>query len=366
MPIISKDNTLEKNSTSLTIDYLNRSSGNDYILGPGDNLKLIVSRFYPELTSFFTIDGEGNANIPKLSRVYLDKLTVKEATQLLNEAYKKFVKYPNVEIQIIRYRPVNIFVSGEVENPGNQILTGSLSIQEFITNNSKDSDSSINDNNNLDSFNTQDNYQTNYFPKVFDALRSVGGITQFTDLSNIQIIRKQSISNGGGSKIATVNFENMLLNGDNTGNIRIYDGDIIKVGKSNVTNTEILQKSILSKITSKFANVFVSGRVERPGNIKVSRAGSLSDAIDMAGGTKVLKGPITFIRFENNGSIDKRKFAFNPRKERGSFKNPFLKDGDIIIVGNSFISSTNQVIKEFTSPFIGIFSTYGLIKAISD
>ena len=59
MPIISKDNTLEKNSTSLTIDYLNSFSGNDYILGPGDSLKLIVSRFYPELTSMYRRD-QGN------------------------------------------------------------------------------------------------------------------------------------------------------------------------------------------------------------------------------------------------------------------------------------------------------------------
>ena len=256
MPIIAKENTLERNLNSLTIDYLNKPRADEYILGPGDNLKLIVSRFYPELTSFLSISGEGTANIPKLNRVYLNQLSVKEATQLLNEAYKKFVKYPNVEIEIIKFRPVNIFVIGEVASPGNQILVGSLSMQTITTNSSGVSNSSMIKNNNLDSFNTQGNYQTNYFPKIFDALRSCGGITQFSDLSNIQIIRKQGISNGGGSKIATVNFEKMLLEGDYTGNIRVYDGDIIKVSKSNVSNNEILQKSILSKISPRFTNVF--------------------------------------------------------------------------------------------------------------
>ena len=111
---------------------------------------------------------------------------------------------------------------------------------------------------------------------------------------------------------------------------------------------------------------FLSGRVERSGNIRVSKAASLSDTIDMAGGAKVLKGPITFIRFENNGTIDKRKFRFNRRKQRGSFENHLLKDGDLIIVGENLLTLSNQVIKEFTSPFIGIFSTYGLIKSISD
>ena len=85
----------------------------------------------------------------------------------------------------------------------------------------------------------------------------------------------------------------------------------------------------------------------------------------MAGGAKMLRGPVTFIRFESNGSIDKRKIRLTKNK-RGQFSNPNLRDGDLIIVGENLISSANEVITEFTSPFVGIFSTYGLIKAISD
>ena len=36
----------------------------------------------------------------------------------------------------------------------------------------------------------------------------------------------------------------------------------------------------------------------------------------MAGGTKVMKGPVTFVRFNNDGTIDKRKFQFK-RKAKG-------------------------------------------------
>ena len=38
----------------------------------------------------------------------------------------------------------------------------------------------------------------------------------------------------------------------------------------------------------------------------------------------------------------------------------------LILVGDSLLSKTSEVINESTSPFVGIFSTYGLIKAISD
>ena len=51
---------------------------------------------------------------------------------------------------------------------------------------------------------------------------------------------------------------------------------------------------------------------------------------------------------------------------RGSFYNPRLKNGDFILVGESALTSFNQITQEFTAPFVGIFSTYGLIKAITD
>ena len=60
----------------------------------------------------------------------------------------------------------------------------------------------------------------------------------------------------------------------------------------------------------------------------ISRAGVLSDAVILAGGTKVIPGPVKFIRYNNDGSMDKREFRFNPKAKRGSYKNPYLKNYD--------------------------------------
>ena len=38
----------------------------------------------------------------------------------------------------------------------------------------------------------------------------------------------------------------------------------------------------------------MTGRVNRPGNTTISKASTLNDAIDIAGGAKVVKGPVTF------------------------------------------------------------------------
>ena len=116
----------------------------------------------------------------------------------------------------------------------------------------------------------------------------------------------------------------------------------------------------------KFLNVSVYGRVNAPGNITVARSAVLTDAIDVAGGIKVLKGPLTYLRFNNDGTIEKRKFSFRKNAKRGSYKNPVLTNGDLIVVGNNAFNITSEIIDEITKPFRGIITTYALIKTISD
>ena len=346
----------------IPLEFLDQLPSNDYIIGPGDTLNIIVSRDLG-LSTQATVDGEGTINLPRLERVYVDGLTINELNSLLNEAYLKYIKIPNVEISISGYRPIRVFVNGEVVNPGLQTMQGSLSL--FRDNGS--GNLAIFENSNNENFaNTNNTEGTNfYFPTVFDAIRASGGITKYSDLSDIQIVRDESITEGSGKKITTLNFEKLLATGDSSQNIRIYDSDVITLKKSKEPNTGFLTKAILSKLNPRFINVVVSGRVNRPGMQTVSRASVLSDAVDMAGGSKVLKGPITFIRFKSDGTIDKRKIKLT-KTRRGQYDNPNLRDGDFILVGNNLLSTTNEVIGEITNPFIGVFSTYGLIKAISD
>jgi len=346
----------------VSVEYLEKLPTNDYIIGPGDSLNINISSDIG-LSSTARIDGEGTIYLPKLGRVFVNGLTINELNSVLNEAYLKFLKFPKVQTIVTKYRPIKVFVTGEVVNPGIQTMQGSLSTDanEIVDNTKGDTNLEIFSNQKI----TQYNYENYYFPTVFDAIRSSGGITQFSDLQNVQIIRNNSITNGSGKIRTTLNLNDLLSFGDVSQNIRIYDQDVIIVERNNESNKNLLTRAILSKMNPKFIEVYVSGRVNRPGMQKVSRAGVLSDAIDMAGGAKALKGPVTFVRFEADGSIDKRKIRFTKNK-RGKYENPNLRDGDLIIVGDNIITTANEVVQEFTSPFVGIFSTYGLIKAISD
>ena len=207
---------------------------------------------------------------------------------------------------------------------------------------------------------------TNYFPTVFDAIRSAGGITRNSKLSEVELIRKNSFSDGGGRKKTILDFEKVIYRGDVTQNIRIYDGDTIKIERDENNNLLQITKAYKSNLNKKFINVIVSGRVKNPGTLSLSKLSTLNDAIDVAGGVKILKGKTRFLRLKDDGTIDKRKIRYSRANVRGSYKNPYLKEGDLIFIDDSFISSTNELVTEITQPLTGVFSTYGLIKAISD
>ena len=116
----------------LDINYLEQLPTNDYILGPGDEIRITISRDYKELDTLVTIDGEGTVYLPKLHRVYISELSVSELNRLLDIAYKKFVKYPEVETRVVSYRPIKVVVKGELENPGIQSLVGSFRVEKLV------------------------------------------------------------------------------------------------------------------------------------------------------------------------------------------------------------------------------------------
>ena len=346
---------------TIGIDYLKKNLPNyDYILGSGDKIEIIVSQEYPELTEVVIIDGEGTINLKKLGRGYVKDLSINELNILLNQAFIKYVKYPSVSVQVINYRPIKVWVEGEVASPGLVNLRGSLS--------------NLKPNLSIDAFSdaiadqlANKNLLTNdrinyYFPTVYDAISQSGGITPFSDLTKIEVIRKSNLMSGKKKITKILNFEKVLY-GDPSDNIRIYDSDIIRVSKTNKENKVLFGKATIAKLNPKYTDVFVFGRVNTTGTIRLSREGVLTDALDISG-IKVLKGPVKFIRFNNDGTIDKREFRYKPKAKRGSYKNPLLKDGDLIVVGTSVFSTTSEVLNEITSPFLGIYSTYSLIKAI--
>ena len=350
----------------------NIPKNNFYILGPGDQLGMKVSEEAKELNSTFVINGEGVANLKRLKRIYVEGLTVEELTSLLNKEYSQYVIKPNIELEILRYRPINVYIDGEVENPGKFIINGSFTLKNnYIT------EGSIQNNKITDPIDNEFVYEeeglsdyletskvevANIYPTLIDLIRQSGGITTNANLKEIIITRKNNLTAGGGRIRTKVNLLKVLNLEDLGQNIRILDGDTIYIPKGDNPSSVDVAKAIKSNINPSTINVYIGGRVEMPGKYKVGRTSSLNDAIAVSGGTKVLKGSTRLIRYNSDGSIDKRKFRYNGNAKVGSLKNPYLRNGDIIFVGKSGFNIASEVLNEATSPLQSLVSIYGLYK----
>ena len=341
----------EDQNPNISTDYLKNSNPNSfYIIGPGDLLTIVVKKEIDSLNGSYLIDGQGYINLPRLKKVYVSGLTINELIRILDEKYVTYLKEPEVDIQIKKYRPVKFLIKGEIATPGLHVLPGSSYAGSPEVN-----------------FEASKNIiLSSYFPSLIDAIRKSEGITVNADLSNIEVIRKNSISTGGGVIKANINLFSFLEENNNEQNIRILDGDIINIPKSNEPSIISIQKAIQTNLNPKFISVIVSGRVENPGNIKVNKTSVLNDAIEIAGGAKIIKGPIRYVKFNNDGNIDRRKFNYSKSAKRGSYSNPYLSNGDIIYVGKGALASSAEVINEVTKPFQGLVTAITLYEFLSD
>ena len=354
-----------QNKNIPTVDYLKKiDPDNFYILGPGDTLELKVSDRAKLLNQTFTINSDGQATLKRLKSVYVSGLTLKELKNILDKKYLDFVKETDVSLNIINYRPLNLVIDGEVLNPGMYKLPGSIgffedtkledldsplrNIEMEDISQSAENGGNLNSNNNV------------FFPTLVDVIKKAGGLTENADASKVKVIRKDNLSNGGGYITTTVNLLNAINGDDTSQNIRVLDGDKIKLAYSKEPIISQIRKSIKSNLNPRFINVYVGGRVENAGQIKISNSAVLTDAILLSGGTKVLKGPVRFLRYKSDGSIDFRQFRYRKRASRGSYKNPYLRNGDIIRVGDTIATNTAEILQEFVSPFLGIYGTYKL------
>ena len=99
--------------------------------------------------------------------------------------------------------------------------------------------------------------------------------------------------------------------------------------------------------------------------MKLPLEASLSDAIDLSGPIKPLS-KIVLIRYAKDGTLIKKNISYSASAKRGSRRNPYLKEDDLISVKNSILWKTTGVLREFTAPFVGIYSTKELIEGFSD
>lgn len=359
-----KDNLSDDN----TIKYT------PYILGPGDSV-LVDLLDVPEYSGVYPIGPDGTIYIPRLRSLYVEGLTVDELRYFLANQFSEYVKKPEVYVTPVAFRPIRVYISGEVVRPGFYYLSGRESLPNYDEKPESAKISLTADSSGAQGVRTKYVDPRNdvgpsidgtklalglQIPTVFDAIRIAGGVTPFSDLRNVTVTRNLPKSSGPNKVRANLDFMQLITDGDESQNIKLFDGDIVNITKSPVELREQLLKAGQTNLNPNFVEVYVTGRVRDPGAKVLPQGVTLDQAIASAGGQKLLRGQVEFIRFNRNGTTDKRKFFLMQSSPAGSFKNPILLPGDIIRVNDSPLSATVTVLNELTSPAVGIYSVYSL------
>jgi len=379
---ISKAETTFSNTKNnqIDIEYLDsKNELEDYIIDTGDSIYL---EFYPanELSGIFPVNEEGELLLPRLDETFVRGLTKSELKTLLEKRYAEFLIDPEIKIRIAGFKSIRVLASGELRNPGFVKFPAYQSVA-FINNDKRNNSDlellmennneklEIGQNSRLNNQSSQDlvvKRSNESLTTISDVIRKAGGITSTTDLSRIEIIRDVPLGKGGGKKRAIIDFNPYIKQSDPTNDIRIFDGDSLFFPKLSKKDKSQISKSILAGISPKFISVNLFGRVETPGVVKLPLEAVLSDAIDLTGPIKPLSGKIVLIRYENDGTVIKKNISYSASAKRGSKRNPYLKEDDLISVKNSFFGKTTGVLKEITAPFVGIYSTKELIEGFTD
>jgi protein involved in polysaccharide export with SLBB domain len=197
----------------------NMATPANYCLGAGD---LVVIDVWGASQQTFegTISPDGVVVIDGVGPIKLAGLTVKQATQTVKSRLSQYYADCSFSLSVGDTRSIQVQVVGDVMVPGTYTLS-SLS-------------------------------------SAFNALYAAGGINEIGTLRDIKVYR-------AGRQVASIDVYDYLLNGNEKGDIRLQDNDIIQVGPY-----ECL--------------VNVRGKIKRPMFYEMKRSETVKQLLRYAGG----------------------------------------------------------------------------------
>ena len=103
-----------------------------YVVGPNDVLLVTVYN-QPQLSGKFAVEADGTLAFPLLGRVAAGGLSVRAIEDKVRLGLAGgFLNDPQVSVAVDQYRSQQIFVMGEVKQPGSLQFTGSMTLIEAL------------------------------------------------------------------------------------------------------------------------------------------------------------------------------------------------------------------------------------------
>ena len=313
-----------------------------YILGAGDGLDLKLFDA-PELSGGLDVLNDGTVSLPLIGSVRVQGLTLSQAQQWFTTLFRKQLQRPDLQLKVVRPRPIRVALVGEVERPGIYSLTTTESSQ--IQGASGISMSGL--------------------PTVVDALQKAGGITLYANLKNVTLQRRLP-GEAPSYKRASLNLLDLVFEGDQQQNPLLFDGDTIRVGRADQPVPESVALASTT-LTAKRITVYVVGEVEKAGPTEVSANTPLVQAVLAAGGPKLNRASrsnVELVRINRNGTALKETFRLDFSQGASNAKNPPLRDGDAVIVNRNGFSVASDALTAVGGPLTSLVNIWALTKLV--
>ncbi len=267
-----------------------------------DELKKAITTAPRGQSKISPVRPDGRTSFPFIGDIKVAGLTVEEVRKVINEKYRSFVR--NLEITVVIERVVNptIFVSGEVNGPGDLTITGPLYLSQVIS--------------------------------------RAKGLTPTADGKHVMVIRRFGVSKPVAFH---VNLDAVLLKGDISKDILLTEDDMVYVPRAS---------------RHRF---FICGEVNVPGVYPIfpEEPLTLSQAISMANGFRMTAslGSVMVLRRGEGQPPQAFRIDFKKVLSDGDISQDILiQKNDVIFLPKTFISKADDFIEQWLTR--GIYSLF--------
>ena len=257
----------------------NTATPENYVLGPGDEVVIEIWGDN-EASVRQTISPEGKIMVSQIGPIFLSGKSIKEANNYVRKLFaQKYAGVDNrasdISVTLGQIRTIQVNIFGEVAVPGT--------------------------------------YRLSALSSLFNALYRAGGITDRGSLRAIEVVRN-------GRKVATVDLYPFLFNGKQEKDVKLFDGDVIRVPLyGNLVNIE--------------------GQVKKPMYYEMKEGETIKSLIEYAGGFDIdaIRNEVRLVR----QSSREREIRMISDMDFSHFK---LEAGDVIsVLGNTLDRYANRV-----------------------
>jgi polysaccharide biosynthesis/export protein len=109
-----------------TTKQLQSASLEDYKLGPGDRLRIVIYD-EPTLSNEYVVSPKGKIAFPLIGDIQAEGLTITDFSRALETTLKQgFLKNPQASAEVLMYRP--FYILGQVQRPGTYPFAAGMTV----------------------------------------------------------------------------------------------------------------------------------------------------------------------------------------------------------------------------------------------